>query len=28
MVCNGEITDSVAVAGILKVNLMILEGKL
>jgi 8-oxo-dGTP pyrophosphatase MutT (NUDIX family) len=27
MVCNGEITDSVAVAGILKVKLMILEGK-
>jgi len=28
MVCNGEITDSVAVASILKVKLMILEGKL
>ncbi len=28
MVCNGEITDSAAVAGILKVKLMLLEGKL
>ena len=28
MVCNGEITDSAAVAGILKVKLMMLEGKL
>jgi 8-oxo-dGTP pyrophosphatase MutT (NUDIX family) len=28
MVCNGEITDSAAVAGILKVKLMMLEGRL
>jgi ADP-ribose pyrophosphatase len=28
MVCNGEITDSAAVAGILKVKLMLLEGTL
>lgn len=28
MICNGEITDSAAVAGILKVKLMLLEGKL
>lgn len=28
MVCNGEITDSMSVAGILKVRLMLLEGKL
>ena len=28
MVCNGEITDSVAVAAILKVKLLLLEGKL
>ena len=28
MVCNGEITDSAAVAGILKVKLMILENRL
>lgn len=28
MVCNGEITDSMAVAGILKVKLMLLEGAL
>jgi len=28
MVCRGEITDSVAVASVLKVKLMILEGKL
>ena len=28
MVCNGEITDSMTVAAVLKVQLMILEGKL
>jgi 8-oxo-dGTP pyrophosphatase MutT (NUDIX family) len=28
MVCSGEITDSMAVAGILKVKVMLLEGKL
>src|ERR1700761_3284757 len=28
MVCNGQITDAVAVAAILKVKLMLLEGKL
>jgi 8-oxo-dGTP pyrophosphatase MutT (NUDIX family) len=28
MVCDGEITDSLSVAGILKVKLMMLEGKL
>jgi len=28
MVCDGEITDSAAVAGILKVKLLLLEGKL
>ncbi|MFI5158426.1 MAG: NUDIX domain-containing protein [Sphingobacteriales bacterium] len=28
MVCNGEITDSMAVAGVMKVKLMMMEGKL
>ena len=28
MICSGEITDSMAVAGILKVKLMMIEGKI